>query len=99
VSKNERDDSLWDNRQLGASEEHAAVATPELEDQIDAALGLEKTELRLTLEVVASFKTLASRLGIGYRPLMRLALAQYIEAHGLPTQPAQEPAGAPLNCS
>ncbi|MBS1992987.1 MAG: hypothetical protein JSS83_20860 [Cyanobacteria bacterium SZAS LIN-3] len=84
-------DELWDTRRLGASEEHAMCVpvSAEVERQIDAALGLEPTELRLTIELVASFKALAAEEGIGYRPLMRRALAEYVQARGLPSAPTE----------
>jgi len=84
-------DQLWETRQLGASEEHAMCVpvSAEIERQIDAALGLEPTTLRLAVELVASFKALAAQEGIGYRPLMRRALAEYVQSRGLPIGPAE----------
>jgi len=84
-------DELWETRQLGASEEHAMCVpvSAEVERQIDAALGLEPTTLRLAVQLVASFKALAAQEGIGYRPLMRRALAEYVQNHGLPIGPGE----------
>jgi|GEM_PF-6630100 len=92
-------DQLWETRQLGASEEHAMCVpvSAEVERQIDAALGLEPTTLRLAVELVASFKALAAQEGIGYRPLMRRALAEYVQNRGLPIGPAESaPAAADM---
>ena len=84
-------DQLRETRQLGASEEHAMCVpvSAEVERQIDAALGLEPTTLRLAVQLVASFKALAAQEGIGYRPLMRRALAEYVQNHGLPIGPGE----------
>ena len=69
----------WENGALGASLEHTRPVSDEESRQIDEALGLEETTLRLDIALVERFKTLAVSLGIGYKPLMRQALAQFVE--------------------
>ncbi|MBU6452472.1 MAG: BrnA antitoxin family protein [Cyanobacteria bacterium REEB67] len=78
------DTHLWETGQLGCSEEHCVAASSEVEAQVDAALGLEPTTLRLQVELVAAFKQIAAGMGIGYKPLMRQALAEFAESRGLP---------------
>ncbi len=84
MSNGANDIDLWESGQLGASLEHARAAPPELEAEVDAALGLEKIELRLSVALITGYKTAAAQQGIGYKPLMRLALSQYLQAQGQP---------------
>lgn len=69
----------WESGALGASLEHARVASPELTAEIDAATGLQMISIRLPKSVVEDFKFLAQIEGIGYQPLMRTALMRFAE--------------------
>jgi len=72
-------DQAWDNRELGASLEHAKQADAQDQNALDAALGLAPISIRLPREMVDAYKLIASHHGIGYQPLMRDVLQRYIK--------------------
>jgi hypothetical protein len=53
------------------AEVNVAVAPPELEAQVDDALGLHMISIRLEKQLIEEFKLLAEYYGMGYQPLMR----------------------------
>lgn len=69
----------WDDRTLGASEEHAALAPQELQEQVEESLAMQMISIRLPKQVITLFKALAEIEGIGYQPLMREALTRFAE--------------------
>lgn len=71
------DHERWDNRELGASEEHMRVLSEEEERDIDDGLGLQHISLRLNKSLIEQLKALAKLEGIGYQPLIRQVLTRY----------------------
>jgi predicted DNA binding CopG/RHH family protein len=45
---------------------------------MDDALGLEKVTIRLQKELVEEFKMIAKEEGLGYQPLIRQVLTNYL---------------------
>ena len=72
-------ESAWDDRMLGSSEEHAALAPKDLQEQVEDALAMQMISIRLPKQVIKLFKALAQIEGIGYQPLMREALTRFAE--------------------
>lgn len=76
------DAEKWDNRELGASEEHlgklSAKEQRELDEAIDEGLGLQLISIRLNKAVVEDLKILAKEDGLGYQPFIRQILARYV---------------------
>ena len=70
----------WENRTLGASEEHAQAVTVDHAAEIDAYLDLKSISIRLQTSLIEDLKTIAQANGIGYQPLMRQALTRFAQA-------------------
>lgn len=71
-------DEAWDNRELGASAAHAAVASPEHLAALNDALGMQAISIRLPKEMIEAYKLIAAHHGVGYQPLMRDILQRFI---------------------
>ena len=71
-------DEAWDTRELGASAEHVAVATPEHLAALSDALGMQSISIRLPKEMIDAYKLIAAHHGVGYQPLMRDILQRFI---------------------
>jgi hypothetical protein len=69
---------------LGANEKFAVTTPPLAGDKLDAALDLKLISIRLPVAMVEQFKALAVRAGtadwrgVGYQPLMRQALSDFL---------------------
>jgi hypothetical protein len=70
----------WDTGELGRSEEHVKRAPAELVEEIDTALALQMISVRLKKETIKDMKSIAEYRGIGYQPLIRDVLAQFVRA-------------------
>lgn len=68
----------WRNGTLGADEDYAATLGGSDEEEIDAALGLQSISIRLRRSIVEDLKLIAMIHGIGYRTLIRKALAEKV---------------------
>ncbi len=75
----DNDTELWETRQLGASEEHVRVVSPEKTKAIHESLGLQPITIRLQTELVDELKALAKKEGLGYQPFIRHVLTKYIQ--------------------
>lgn len=71
-------DAAWDTRELGASAEHAVVASPEHLSALNDALGMQSISIRLPKEMIEAYKLIAAHHGVGYQPLMRDILQRFI---------------------
>ncbi|MDZ7750723.1 MAG: hypothetical protein U5S82_03485 [Gammaproteobacteria bacterium] len=72
-------DDPWESGELGRDEEHVAVATDSIEEQINDSLGLQPVSIRLQKTLIDEFKMIAKYHGIGYQPLMRQVLTRFAE--------------------
>ena len=70
-------DCLWESGELGMSEEHVRVATPEEMAEIDEALGLQMISIRLQKGLLEALKEIAKYHGIGYQPMIRDLLERW----------------------
>ncbi|TKR55351.1 hypothetical protein D7I39_11070 [Allopusillimonas ginsengisoli] len=70
-------DEAWENEALGASKEHAALASADLQSAVDESLAMQAISIRLPRSTIELFKALAALEGIGYQPLMREALTRF----------------------
>jgi len=70
----------WDDRTLGASEEHVVVADRSQEASLDEALGLQAISIRLPKQMIEQYKLIAHFHGVGYQPLMRDVLSRFVPA-------------------
>lgn len=71
-------DEAWDERALGASEDHVVVAGDEHAVALDRSLGLQSISIRLPKQMIDQFKLIAHFHGVGYQPLMRDVMARFI---------------------
>lgn len=69
----------WEDGTLGASMEHAVVASGDIQKAVEATLAMQAISIRLPKSVIETFKALASLEGIGYQPLMRAALMRFAD--------------------
>ncbi len=71
-------DDAWDNRDLGASEEHVRKASPAREKALDERLGMQTISIRLQKSLIDDLKELAEEDGIGYQPYVRQLLTRHV---------------------
>lgn len=67
----------WDSGELGRSEEHVRVATPEEMAEVDDSLGLQMISIRLQKSLLKALKEIAAYHGIGYQPMVRDLLNRF----------------------
>ena len=72
-------DDEWEDRSVGAQEEHVGEA-PDITAAVDAALELYPISIRLQKSLVESLKALASLNGLGYQPLIRQILTRWVDS-------------------
>ena len=68
----------WDDRSLGADEEHVGVADEAHEAALNDALGLQSISIRLPRQLISQYKLISHFHGVGYQPLMRDVLARFV---------------------
>jgi predicted DNA binding CopG/RHH family protein len=71
-------EEAWDNRELGASEEHVRKASPDREKALDERLGLQTISIRLQKRLIDNLKKLAEDDGLGYQPYVRQILMRHV---------------------
>ena len=76
--KIESTEEAWEDRSLGASEEHVVVAGAEYTAALDEALGLQSISIRLPKQMIEQYKLIAHFHGVGYQPLMRDVMSRFI---------------------
>lgn len=69
----------WESGELGESLESAKVVSDERTAEIQEAAGLQMISIRLPKSVIEDFKVIAQFEGLGYQPLMRIALTRFAE--------------------
>lgn len=74
------DAAQWDNRKLGASAEHVALAPESDEDLLDDALGMQLISIRLQKKLIRDLKKIANCQGVGYQPLIRDLLNRFVQS-------------------
>lgn len=78
LEKFDKDNELWDSKQLGASAEHAVPVSDEEDKALDDSLGLQLLSFRIQKSVIEQLRGLAKLEGIGYQPLMRRILTAWV---------------------
>lgn len=81
MNTHDEDAETWESGPLGHDESHVATlpASPELDAEIDEAVGLQAISIRLEKSLIEDFKLIASMHGLGYQPLMRQALKRFAD--------------------
>lgn len=74
------DAEKWDNRELGASEEHVGVVCEKTATQTDNQLGLQAISIRLPKVLIKDLKDIAARYEVGYQPMVRDLLTRFVQA-------------------
>jgi predicted DNA binding CopG/RHH family protein len=69
---------MWENKQLGASAEHARASSVEQQHKLDEATGLQLLSIRMPKLLIEQIKQLAKLDGLGYQPYMRKIIAQHV---------------------
>ncbi len=69
----------WESGELGRDENFVRVASKKVADQIDDALDLQMISIRLSKELIQTYKLLGLKHGMGYQPLMREALKRFAD--------------------
>ncbi|HAN4745195.1 hypothetical protein R1D35_25635 [Escherichia coli] len=75
-----RDAQKWDDRELGASENHVGVASMADMSAFNDALSLQAISIRLQKNLVRDLKSIAESYGIGYQPMVRDLLQRFVLA-------------------
>lgn len=70
---------LWDNRELGASEDHAVKSDRDA-TLADDKLDLQMISIRLQKGLIEDLKNIAEIQGLGYQPLMKRVLKRFVDA-------------------
>lgn len=68
----------WENRTLGASEQHAIPASPQASAEVDTALGLATVKLRMSKQDVDKLEALAKSKGLILQAYIKSVLAKEI---------------------
>lgn len=71
-------EAIWNNRELGASEEFVRKSPPEREKALDESLSLQTISIRLQKTLIDALKSLAEEDGIGYQPYVRQVLTRHV---------------------
>lgn len=71
------DADKWDDRELGASMEHAEVVPDNFSAEVDEQLSLQAISIRLPKSLIKDLKEISSRYGIGYQPMVRDLLNRF----------------------
>ena len=69
----------WESGDLGRDERFVRVASKKVAEQIDDALDLQMISIRLSKELIQTYKLLGLRYEMGYQPLMREALKRFAD--------------------
>lgn len=75
-----RDAQRWDDRELGASEEHVEVVSKAEMAAFNDALSLQAISIRLQKNLIEDLKAIAESYGIGYQPMVRDLLQRFVLA-------------------
>ncbi|MGQ6231495.1 hypothetical protein ACUNFK_27215 [Serratia sp. IR-2025] len=75
-----RDAQKWDDRELGASDDHVEVASMAEMTAFNDALSLQAISIRLQKNLVSDLKSIAESYGIGYQPMVRDLLQRFVIA-------------------
>ncbi len=67
----------WDDRELGASMEHAELVPDSFSAEVDEQLSLQAISIRLPKSLIKDLKEIASRYEIGYQPMVRDLLNRF----------------------
>jgi predicted DNA binding CopG/RHH family protein len=67
----------WDDRELGASMEHAEIVPNSFSAEVDEQLSLQAISIRLPKSLLRDLKDIASRYEIGYQPMVRDLLSRF----------------------
>lgn len=70
-------DEAWESGELGSSMDHAVPVAIELDQAIDASLGMQSISIRLPKQLIDAYKLIAAHHGVGYQPLMRDILQRF----------------------
>ncbi|MGR2662443.1 BrnA antitoxin family protein [Chromobacterium haemolyticum] len=57
------------------------IATADQEAELDSALGLKMVSFRLQESLINELKVIAKTKGLGYQPLARMVLTEFVENH------------------
>lgn len=71
----------WESGELGTDPSSVRVADVD-PAAVDDSAGLIQISIRFQKSLIEDFKRIAETQGIGYQPLMRQVLTQYINEHG-----------------
>ncbi len=69
----------WENGDLGETLDSARIVSADRTAEIQDAAGLQMISIRLPKSVIEDFKVIAQIEGVGYQPLMRIALVRFAE--------------------
>jgi uncharacterized protein (DUF4415 family) len=72
-------EQAWESRQLGSDEAYAR-RSEQSSESTDEALGLKMISIRLSTDLIDSYKLLGDKYGMGYQPLMREALKRFADS-------------------
>lgn len=70
----------WDERELGASMEHAEAVSETFSAEVDEQLSLQAISIRLPKSLIKDLKDIAARYDIGYQPMVRDLLSRFAMA-------------------
>lgn len=72
------DAEQWESRKLGADERYVKVSEQGTDERLDESLNLQMVSMRLPKEAVQKLKVMARKQGLGYQPLIRQILMNYL---------------------
>ena len=69
----------WESGELGRDAKFVRQSTEEVANKVDDALNLQPITVRLQKELIEQLKIIATARGIGYQPMVRMILPQYVQ--------------------
>ena len=77
---NEELTKQWDSRSLGASMEHAEVASDVVSAEVNSSLELQLVSIRLQRSLIEKLKLIANYRKVAYQPLVRDLLNRFADS-------------------
>lgn len=65
---------------VGTDDKFVQAAAPQVQKEVDDALGLQPISIRLQKELLDNLKGLAQLNGLGYQPLIRQILTRWVDS-------------------
>ena len=81
TAKIQSESTKWDTGELGRDAKFVRQSSEEMSDKVEDALNLQPITVRLQKKLIEDLKIIATTQGLGYQPMVRMILTQYVQQH------------------